>query len=402
MEIVAPDAGALDLVADKNVRYALRLVGRNGEENDPGADSYFLQVAADQPPSIRVRTPATQSEALPQGVVLVAFVAQDDYRVDGVTLRYRVGEEGERIVKAGESGGDALRSLLPSSSPPGDLRGVFAIDLAQLLHDDGKPVGKGDRITFSLEAVDSSGRKRDTRSSGRIDLVGDEELAQILENRQQELRDTARRTDTRARDTLERIAAARESAADPEEFRRATALAQASQGRVIEQLESLLAPRVQWLVNLYVHNRLDDRSAADQMLPFFERHLLEPSDAGARPFRGELYQELWRAYGEKRIRLGDAQRKLLEMASITDTLAREQGPGGYRALGRAGAAADPNERDEALREAELSVRAILAGLEKLDRLMREWESYEGVVGWLKSIKETQQRIVNDLGKKDER
>jgi hypothetical protein len=399
MELVAPDLAALDLVAEKNVRYAIRLVGGNGEENDPGADTFLLQVLQDQPPTIRVRTPAAQAEYLPGGVALIGFAAQDDHRVESVTLRYRINEEPERVVKAGESGGDAVRALVPGSRPPGEMRGVFAIDLAQLFRQDGKPVDKGDRITYSLEAADSSSRTRQTRSPQRVDLVGDEELSQILHGRQQELRETVRRADGRARDTVEKIALVRDALAVPEELRHANAMAQASQARVIDQMETL-SRRVEWLVNLYIFNRLDDRSAADQILPFYERHLLEPSDPGAPPFRGELYRELWRAFAERRIRLGDAQRKLLEMTSVADALASEQGPLASRALGRVGAAADPAERGRALAEADAALRAILDGIEKLERLMREWESYEGVVGLFKSLKDIEQGIVDELGGKD--
>ena len=46
------------------------------------------------------------------------FTAQDDHRVEGVTLRYRIHDEPERIVKAGESGGDAIRVLLPATRTP--------------------------------------------------------------------------------------------------------------------------------------------------------------------------------------------------------------------------------------------------------------------------------------------
>jgi len=395
MQLLEPDLAAFDVVADKNMRYALRLVGTNGEENDAGADTFPLLVVQDQPPSIRVRTPAAQADYLAGGVVLVAFAAQDDHRVESVTLRYRINEETEHVVKAGESGGDAVRALVPPAREPQELRGIFAIDLARLLREDGKLIDKGDKLTFQLEAVDSGGRVRQTRSPQRIDIVGDEELGQILQGRQQELRETVRRADSRTSDTAEKVALVRDVANVPEEFRHANALAQASQGRVVEQLDTL-APRVQGLFNLYVFNRLDDRSAAEQILPFYERHLLAPSDAGAAPFRGELYRELWRAFDEKRIRLGDAQRKLLEMAYVADALATEQGPNAYRALGRAGAATEPEERTRALAEADVALRAILDGLEKLTRLMREWESYEGVVGWFKSIKEIEQGIVDEL------
>ncbi|MCK6461787.1 MAG: DUF4175 domain-containing protein, partial [Planctomycetes bacterium] len=329
MQLLEPDLAAMDIVAEKNLRYALRLVGENGEENDPGADTFLLQVVQDQPPSIRVRTPAAQSEYLAGGVVLVAFSAQDDYRVEGVTLAYRVNEEAPRLVKAGESGGDAIRALVPAERADTELHGIFAIDLARLLRADGKLIDKGDKLAFSLEAVDSGGRTRETRSALRVDVVGDEELAQILQGRQQELRETVRRADGRARETGEKIALARDVSGVAQEFRHANDLAQASQGRVLEQLEAL-ASRVGTVVNLYVFNRLDDRSAAEQILPFFERHLLAPSDASAPPFRGDLYRDLWVAFVEKRIRLGDAQMKLLEMAFLAGDLAADEGPRAYR------------------------------------------------------------------------
>jgi hypothetical protein len=397
LELLEPDLATFDVVADKTVRYALRLVGANGEENDPGSDTFFLQVVQDQPPSVRIRTPTAQAEYLAGGVVLVGFAAQDDHTIESVTLRYHVNEEPERVVKAGESGGDTVRALVPPSPPPTELQGVFAIDLAQFFRKDGKPVDKGDRITYSLEATDSAGKMRETRSPQRVDVVGEEELSQILHNRQQELRETVRRADGRARDTLEKMVLVRDAAATPEDFRHANVMAQASQARVNDQLQ-MLGSRVGLVVNLYVFNRLDDRSAADQILPFYERHLLEAVAAGADPYRSDLYRTLWTAHTEKRIRLGDSQLKLLEMAYVASGLASEEGPTAYRALGRAATNADAAERQRALAEADRAIRGILEGLEKLERLMREWESYEGVVGWFRSLKEAQSRILEELNK----
>jgi hypothetical protein len=228
--------------------------------------------------------------------------------------------------------------------------------------------------------------------------VGEEEISQLLHGRQQELKESVRRADGRARDTLEKLSLVRDAAAAPDELRHANAMAQAAQARVIDQLETL-APQVGRVVNLYVFNRLDDRSAADQILPFYERHLLEPVDASALPFRGDLYQELWKAYFEKRIRLGSAQMKLLEMASIAYGLASDEAPRAYRALGRAAVAESAADRDRALAETEAAIRAIVDGLERLERLMREWESYEGVVGWFRNLRETEQGIIDELTKK---
>ena len=42
-------------------------------------------------------------------------------------------------------------------------------------------------------------------------------------------------------------------------------------------------------------------------------------------------------------------------------------------------------------------QAIIEGLEKLARLMREWESYEGVVRFFKGLRDTEKSVVEDLG-----
>jgi hypothetical protein len=395
MDLVAPDVAEVELVADKPVRYSLRLVGRNGEENEPGSDTYLLQVLVDQPPSVRVRTPPVQTERVPSAVVLIAFSAQDDHRVESARLRYRINEELELMVGAGEPGGVAVRALLPPDRPPAELGGLFAIDLSRLRRADSKLVDKGDHITFSLEAVDSGGRVRQTRAASRVDLVGEEELGQLIQGRQQDLRETVRRADGRARDAKEKLDLARDTQGDPEESRRWTTLAQAAQARAVDQLDAV-AGRVAGLFNLYVFNRLEDRSAADQALPYFERHLLEPADLGAPPFRGGLYRDLWRAVDEKRIRLGDAQAKLLEMAALADVLATDEGPRAYRALGRMGTAPSTAERDAARADADGAIQTILTGLERLERLMREWENFEGVVRWFRSLKEIEESIVDEL------
>ena len=390
-----PQLFTTELTAERNVRYSLRLVGVNGEENDPGVDTYLLQVARDQPPSVRVLTPGARSDRLAAGVVLIAFSARDDHRVTRASLYYRVNDDKERVVATGEAGGDALRPLRTPGLPPDHVRGVMAIDLTQLRKGNGKLVDKGDRLSFYFEATDSSGRKQRTRSTYRVELVTEEDLSQTIQGRQQELRESVRRADGRAHLAADRREQIKDTREDDQEFRRWTGLAQAAQARVIDDLDSV-SRRVQGVLNLYVFNRLGDRSAANQILPYYERHLLLPSDRTAVPFDGRLYRGLWHALKERRIRAGDVHAKLVEMADLADRLATEHGPRAYRAIGQAATSRNEQELDIALADARAEQKTITDGLAKLSRLMREWESYEGVVRWFKALRDTEQGVVDEI------
>ncbi|MHC4575799.1 MAG: hypothetical protein ACYTED_00185 [Planctomycetota bacterium] len=395
LEREAPQVYATDLVAEKNVRYSIRLVGANGEENDPGVDTFLLQVARDQAPVARILTPSARTERVPGGVVLVAFTARDDHRVMQAALHYQVNEDAERVIAAGEAGGEAIRALTALPQPPNLVHGLMAIDLAQLRKLDGHLVAQGDRVTFYLTATDSSGKRYRTRSSYRVELVTEDDLGQTIQGRQQELRESVRRADERAHkaaDLRQQVTDARE---DAKEFRRWSGRAQAAQARVVDDLASV-GRRVQGVLNLYVFNRLDDRSAADQILPYYERPLLAPSDRTGVPFRGHLYRALWSARQERRIRAGDTYAKLIEMADLADRLATEHGPRAYRALGRVAAAPDPRVQEAALTDVRAEQKTITDGLAKLARLMREWESFEGVVRWFKGLRDAEQGVVDDL------
>ncbi|MHC4136465.1 MAG: hypothetical protein ACYTDU_01625 [Planctomycetota bacterium] len=395
LEREAADTYGADLVALKNVRYSIRLVGSNGEENDAGIDTFLLQVARDQPPDVRVRTPSARTERLPAGVVLVAFHARDDHRIQAAKLHYKVNDGEERTVAAGEAGDDAVRTLTPPEKSPARVDGLIVIDIARLRRDDDQPVGQGDRVTFYFEATDSAGKKQRTRSTYRVEVVSEDDLSQAIQGRQQALRDSVRRAEEgahKASDVREMLEDVRE---DEKELRRVCGRARAAQARVSDTLDAV-AHRVQGVVNLYVFNRLDDRSAADQILPYYERHLLEPSDRTGVPFRGTLYRSLWSALQDRRIRAGDAHKKLLEMADLADRLAAEHGPRAYRALSRAAAAENDPELTAALAEARAEQKTVTDGLAKLTRLMEEWESFEGVLRWFKGLRDAEQDLVNEL------
>jgi len=397
----------LDLVVDRDLRYAIRLTGANGEENDAGVDTFVIRVAKDHPPVVRVLTPGPRTDRLPGGVVLVSFTARDDYRLEKTLLRYIVGEGKERIVPLGEAGGDAIRmrrargvaEAAGGERPKGDggadaLLGLAVLDLARLLDDEGKPLRPGSFVQYAIEATDSAGQSQRMRSLSRIDCIPDEDLSRLAESWQQDLREAVTRArDHAANPIFDGVAEARSEAG---ELRRWTGRAQATQARVIDDLDTL-SRQVQNLLNLYVFNRWGEAGTAEQILPYFETHLLESGEGSGQTFRGSLYRTLRVAQQEKAIRTGIGYAKLVEMCDLADRLAADDAPAAYRAFARAGARETLAEAVEgALEEAQSRRQAVLAGLDRLARLMHEWQTFEGTVRDFKALRDTQEGVVRDL------
>jgi hypothetical protein len=383
-----------ELVAEKDLRYAVHLTGDNGEENDPAADSFVLRVLKDQAPVLRVRTPSTREQRAEGGVVMVAFSARDDYGVTAAKLHYRVDEAAARILEAGNDH-DAARMITPEEREEDHLPGLFVIDLARLKTADGKPVGKGNRVVFHVDATDSKGQVARTRSEYTIDVVAEDGLTQPILSRQNSLYEAAQRAEEHARTAsaeAEEVRAQRD--ADPSAFRRWSGRAQAAQARVLSDLDSL-ARSIREVLNLYVFNRLDKATAVELMLPFYERHLLRTDRSGA-AFSGELYRALWQAQTDRTIRAGGSLAKLVEMADLSDRLAADHAPAAYKALGRLEVGADKGQLDAAFVDVAREQQAVRDGIARLARLMREWQSYEGIVRFFKGLKERETDFIQEL------
>jgi len=394
MRALGENRFATELTPEQDLRYSLRLVGPDGEENDAGADTYVLRVARDQPPSVRVATPGARPERRPVGVLLLGFAARDDHRVEGVELRYAVNEEEPRTAVFGDAGGDAVRSQRGPGADAERVLGVYTLDLARFRDREGQALDEGDRLRFRLVVKDSKGQTRETRAGYLVELIGEDDLAGALVARKGDLRGTLDRTLEKALEVQRRLEDIDAARGDRIEYRRLCSSAQAAQARVIEDIEGS-ARRIQSILDTYVFNRLGDRSSADQMLPFYERHLLEREDS-ARAFGGALYRSIWTAHQEKAIRLGDAHVKLVEMAELADRLATQHGPAAYRSLGRLTRAAEDDAYVAARRVVAGEQRTIAEGLARLRQLTREWENYESVIRYFRDLKRRQERLVEDL------
>ena len=409
----------------KDLRYSFLLVGSHGERNEP--HTYVLRVSKDRAPDLRVRAPSARAERSAKGAALISFTARDDHRIKTARFAYRIDEEPERTVELGNDAApeDAVRFLRAqpqapendaaseggagggSSAPSGDLLlGLVAVDLGRLKRADGSALAKDASVQYRIEVVDSSGKTTKTRAGRIVRVTADSEIEAIVEGRQRDLHDGVERAESQAAavrvEFVELDSSSPTGALTDSDLRRQLGRAQAATGRLIDQL-SVLSGHLRGLVNVYVFNRLDDAATANQVLPFFERHLLERDTKSQGAFRGSLYRGIWAAQRDNRIRAGGAYLQLLEMTDLADRLAADRGPASYAALrtamrtagkpaGADAASAIGAQVAIAMREQE----QIESGLKRLRRLMREWQSYEGVVRGIRRLREDEKRIVEDL------
>jgi hypothetical protein len=328
-------------------------------------------------------------------VVLAAFRTRDDHAVASVRFHYQVNEGKPRVVELGESGGDAIRLLAAPDNAPENVRGLAAIDLARLTDDAGARLARDARLIYWFEATDSAGQSQRNRSDHRVELVDEQLVTNDIEARQASLREGVERAMEHARTASADLDALMDTPPQDPEFRRWTTRTQAAQARVIDDVDAL-ARRVGAVVNVYVFNRMDDASAVDQMLPYFERHLLAPEERSGLPFRGPLYRTLWSALRERAIRVGGSLEKLLEMADIADRLAVDQAPAAYRMLGQSRKLVDGVGLEETLAEVRRTQREVERGLDRLDALMREWQTFESVVRFFRNLRQIEENLVDEL------
>ncbi|MEM8885276.1 MAG: hypothetical protein AAGD14_14505 [Planctomycetota bacterium] len=408
------------LAPDADLRYSFLLVGPRGERNEP--HTYVVRVSRDRAPDLRVRTPGARADRSPDGVALISFRARDDHRLDKAEFHYRINEGEERTVALGEAGGAGVRFLRGAQDDAEDaaddaaddaagerdrlLLGLIALDLAQLRRPDGKPLREDDRLEFRIEVTDSAGKRTSTSQRGTarsINIAPSNQFENDIDARQRDLLEGLERTERQAlKAGLEILGALNDdpTADDGDDFQRQLGRGQAGVGRMVDQLGQL-AGEVRGLVNLYVFNRLDDKATAEQALPLYERFLLRKPGKGDAPFRGELYRALWQAQQDSTLRAGGAYLPLLEMADLADRLVADTAPQVYATLRKAARPGlDRAEARVLLQRASDDQQSVSEGLQRLRRLMREWQTYDGVVRALRRLKDDQSRIVEELKKEN--
>jgi len=397
MERTGERTYATRLEPKEDLRYSFLLEGPRGERNEP--HTYVLRLSRDSAPDLRVRAPAGRTERTADGVVLISFRARDDHRLASAHFRYRIGEGEERRIALGESGGDAVRFLQGDESDDRLLLGLVAIDLSRLRGANGSPLAEDTDLHYAIEVEDSAGKKTTTRDNRTVRIAPASQIEEDIEGRKRDLRESTERAETQAATVgveLDDAWSASPTDAGGEEFDRQLARSLSAVGRLADQLGPL-SGQARGMLNLYVFNRLDDKGTVEQALPYYEQHLLSKPDQGDAPFRGELYRSLWEARQKNVLRAGGAYLPLLEMADLADRLSTDHAPAVYKALRDATrAGVEESAARELVRRAAEEHVVIEDGLRRLRRLMREWQSYEGVVRGLRRLRAAEERIVEEL------
>jgi len=271
--------------------------------------------------------------------------------------------------------------------------GLAVFDLTRLAFPDGRKLTDGNQFNYHVEATDSAGQVKETRRRD-VRIVGEDTLGRRIQAKQQNLREAvekARNHAVEADQALNALSSVLDADPNHPELRSWARKAQGSEGRVLHDLRGI-SKQVVYVFNLYVFNRLDDPSAADQMLPYFERHLLELKEDSGAPFRGSLYRGIWDALVARQIHAGGSIAKLSEMADLADKLAHDHAPAAYRALDKISLSRDGGATAEALETARAEHQALREGLRRLARLMKEWQSYESIVRAFKALREIEDGI----------
>ena len=383
-----------ELEVREDLRYSVRLEGVHGERNDPAVDTFFLRAVRDQAPVLRIHTPSARVDRTSRGVLLVRFEAHDDYRITDTELIYKIGDQESRTLKLGAARRDGAHLAQAQPAQAARVWGLAVLDFSLLQQADGRPLARGTDFEYRLRVTDSAGKVTETPARG-VNLVAEKEIVRGVEGHQQTLFDRVDRARRKSQEAEALLRSLNDAFAEDGGGALLWARrARSAEGRVGQDMQRI-ASRVSNILNDYTFNRLDDPSAADQMLPFYERHLLD-ADGGPVPFRDTLYRDLWSAVQERAIRVGGSPHKLLQMAALSHYLAGDVAPVVYQALDQLTLGPQPAEARRLLEIAVDKHKELADGLRTLTRLLREWRTYEGVVQTFKLILEIQSDVRDEL------
>ena len=165
--------------------YAVSLVDTDGLTNSPPA-TYRLDVRPDRPPVVKLPEPGASKKVTPRATVPIHVLAQDDYLVCATRFLYQRGQKGPPVTHA-----------FPAPSEPAKkAEQTLEWDLTTLA------LKEGDIVQVHAEAEDSYTEESDGKTLGpnvgrskvyRLTVIGEAEMASLLERRQQQLKERLRK-----------------------------------------------------------------------------------------------------------------------------------------------------------------------------------------------------------------
>jgi hypothetical protein len=380
---------AAGIVADRTVRFSVRLTGADGQRNLPGSADFRIRAVPDRKPQVRVLYPATRPWHTPAALVPVKVLASDNYGVSRVSLFIRRGAEGDFHE----------RPFTPEETSPSDVPGEVvayaAIEAANLVGPGAPPLRPGDEITFYAEAGDNNGNV-DRTDRYRIEVVSEEELTRRLSQQQAGLRQDILKTRREEQEpawrdvlTLLEFLADRGSLedADREGFKEIL-VRQSTVTRRLDRLATNLAD----VFNSYVLNRLTNPPATARLLLLIDDFLRADRTELSTVFKRELYQQLIADYRAGNIRDQRTLAVLIEIMEITLKICERTSPEAVRLLtGLSRGEMEKGVAEDLGRVRDL-MADILADFRLLDVKMQQWETYAEIIEIVRDILNTEQKI----------
>jgi hypothetical protein len=408
------------LDAAKSLRYRLRIVTKDGRENDPAVDSYEVAVLPDAPPRAEWTWPRTPVETSPEGRVPLFARTTDDHGVASIALEVRSGS-GSLVSKTtlGPRGGEASDGANDRPYGSTDVLSYVPLEIASLRIPEGDksapagPVTAPGRLQVRLVAVDSKGQEG-VGEWASIDVVRRDEIERRLAGLRSGVKtdlESVKAELATLRDTVKTLSQGAIGDAERGQIRDV----HFKQGKLAGDVERS-ARSIAGFFHHQVYDRLGATVPTDAVLGILDRrhralfrHAEAAPGAAATggdasggdvdPFPWSVYREVVEARRDKLVFDTGVLDKMITVLERSIAVAVDLAPAAQAA------AADAATKGTAAELATLGAaqERFAAGLDEALKAMAEWQSLAEMTMALRRLIDEQEVIdqrIQGLGKKD--
>ena len=378
------------LVLERSGSYRVGLVGEEGFSNTD-APVYSIIVRKDAKPRVRLYSPRkTGLEAGSRGLVVFRAVAEDDYGVADMQLRYKAaGQTEEEIHVFLKEELDALPGSKRLTS--GHVMDFEAVAFA--FEEERRRFQAGDSLLYTVEAFDA----RPDRDAGRADtgqhvvnIVSDNEKIRLLTERQIRLKEKVRENRNLQAERLERTEAALEEEVESErDWERILLSLEIAQNQLTSRYKAVTRDMA-FVFDEYLFNRLDKTSAAAGLLQQAVKLRLEASVSDS--FDVGLYAPLVELFESGRLGEMDLMERLIIMLGLSLKISETLSPKASEPLSRGMVSPDPSEVPDLIRRSAERQREVMQSLDLLLEKMEEWEDYQELLQLFRDLIDSQHNL----------
>jgi hypothetical protein len=409
-----PRAHRFRLTADRSTRFRLRVVTRDGRENDPADATWSVTVRPDTPPRPAWVHPRAPVEATPVARVPLFARTVDDHGVAALRLEVRSGSEPPRsvpLLPRGETPGDPAQAN-DRDYPAPTILSYVPLEVSTLGAEGGGPLVPPARLAVRVVATDTKGQEAQGEWTG-LDVMRSDDVERSLSGRRATVKNDL--VEVRAE-----VVAVREALAglagsplgEPE--RAALREAQFRLSKARGDLERV-ARSLATVFDAYVYGRLGAAEPVEKVLAILDarhRALFAQQDDGRPPggvaaeggravsatdpfsadgtaavFPWDLYREIARARRERVVYDTGVLDKMIAAVDPVMEAVVEDAPAATTAASEAASAEAPR-LGEAVAALDLWLESLGRALEAMD----EWQNLADLVLALRRIIEEQEAV----------